>query len=85
MTEAQDEPANAEVIASAVSLIRRMRGALVPDQHADVLREHMAVVGGALLLMADRMECRNEVDQIVMRDAERFAVLRAGLGLSGRA
>lgn len=87
------EPTNAELIAAASDLILKMRRIIkatdINDQSdiistLDVLSEFLAISGGSLLTLADRLGCRDEVHTLVHEGQERMNAAQACHGLSGR-
>lgn len=91
---AEREPTDAELLAAAVSialasrdLIQRTDRTSYPDVGGtlDALHEGMAVAGGSLLHLAERLGVQGEVDRLVKRGQDRIATVRAFRGQEGRA
>ncbi|MBB1498539.1 hypothetical protein [Paracoccus sp. MC1862] len=88
------EPTNAELIAAAVGialasrdLIKRTDRTSFRDvgQTLDALHEGMAVAGGSLLHLAERLGVQADVDRLVKQGQDRIATVRAFAGTEGRA
>lgn len=88
------EPSAAELLAAAVGLALagrtlieatngRNRAQLVTT--LDALRENLAVMGGSLLVLADRLGCEAELRRLVDEGQARLAAFQACQGLEGRA
>jgi len=91
---ADDEPTNAELLAAAVSvalaarqLIERTDRTSYRDtcEALDGLHEGMAVAGGSLMHLVDRLALTGEVNRPVQRGQDRLASFRAFQGQGGRA
>ncbi|MDO5706055.1 MAG: hypothetical protein Q4G49_13455 [Paracoccus sp. (in: a-proteobacteria)] len=88
------EPTNAELLAAAVSIALAARDFIERTDRAshqdtcetlNALHEGMAVAGGSLLHLADRLGLHPEVDRMVKRGQSRAATARAFAGQGGRA
>lgn len=92
MTE--QEPTNSEMLALAatVALIGRQvigntKRTSLKDmaETLDMLSEHLAMAGGAVLSVAENLGCRAEVLRIIDEEQARVSAIRACRGLEGRA
>ena len=88
------EPTNAELIATAASLILAMRRMIVDTNRKDPMdvettldsvQEFLAVSGGSLITLADRLGWGDEVTNLVHQGQDRLNAAQACQGLSGRA
>ena len=88
------EPTNAELLAAAVAIALEGRNQIertdrtsyrATCQTLDALHEHLAVAGGSLLVLADRLGCKEEVEQRLREGRDRLDAFRACQGLGGRA
>lgn len=51
----------------------------------DAVHEHLAVAGGSLLLLAERLDCKAEVERLIKEGQDRLNTYRAFAGQRGRA
>lgn len=88
------EPTTAELLAAAASIAiagRKLIGATDRTSFRDVgetldaLHDHLAVAGGSLLVLAERLGCEAEVTRLVAEGQARVAAFRAFRGTEGRA
>ena len=91
---ADREPTDAELLAAAVSialasrdLIKRTDRTSFRDvgETLDALHEGMAVAGGSLLHLAERLGVQGDVERLVKHGQDRIATVRAFRGQEGRA
>lgn len=89
-----NEPNNAELIAvtsGLIILLRQIIEQVDRDDPAhvvaalDAIHEHLAVCGGSMLELAERLGLRDEVEATIRKRMDRLANLQACGGLSGRA
>lgn len=89
-----DTPNNPQLIAAAAAIILTGRQVIERTDRTsyrdvndtlDALHDHLAVAGGSLLYLADRLGCRAEVDQMLADGQARVDALRAFKGMEGRA
>lgn len=89
-----DDPSNAELIAAATSIALASRQLIDRTDRTsfravcetlDALQEHLAVAGGSLLILADRLGHRAEVERLIDEGQARVAAFKACQGLGGRA
>lgn len=88
------DPVNVELLAGAASIVlfaRKLIAANDPtnadkvEQLHDVLFEALAVAGGSLLELSDRLGCEAEVKARIIEGQERVMAYQACQGLGGRA
>lgn len=88
------EPTNAELIAAAAAITLTGRRVIESTDRTsfldvgetlDALHEHLAVAGGSLLILADRLRFRPEVDRLLREGQDRVTALRACAGIEGKA
>lgn len=88
------EPSNAELIAAATSIALAARqliertdrtGFRAVCETLDALQEHLAVAGGSLLILADRLGHKAEVERLINEGQARVAAFRACQGLESSA
>lgn len=91
---AQDEPSDAQILAAAVSIALASRKLIDRTPRTnyrevcetlDAVHEHLAVAGGSLLVLAERLGMASDVQAMVDEGRARVAALRACQGLGGRA
>lgn len=89
-----DDPSNAELLAPAISLalagrnlIERTDRTSLKDtcEMLDVLHESLAIAGGSLLILAERLGINDDAMKLVERAHQRLANARASSGLGGGA
>lgn len=90
----KQEPDNAALIAAAASVVltaRRVieatdRSSLNETNEAlDAIHENIALAGGALLIIARRMNCEADVERMLKEGQDRVIAFLACAGLEGRA
>lgn len=88
------EPTNPELLAAALvialtarDLVERTDRTSYRDisETLDALREGMAIAGGSLLHLAERLDLARDVNQLVKAGADRAKVARSFSGQGGRA
>lgn len=89
-----NEPNNAELIAATSGLILLMRQIIEKidrddpghvDAALDAVHGHLAVCGGSMMVLADRLGLRSEVEATISQRMQRLANLQACGGLAGTA
>ncbi|WP_041527134.1 hypothetical protein [Paracoccus aminophilus] len=89
-----DDPTDAQILAAAISIAVASRNLIQRTDRTsyrdvcevlDALHEHLAVAGGSLHLLAERLGHRAEVERLVNEGQDRMAAFRACQGLGGRA
>lgn len=87
-------PGITELLGGAASLnltmrtiVKEMKGApqYQTDEMLDNLYEYLAVIGGSLVMLADQLDCTEEVTRRVVEGQNRLLALKANHGLEGRA
>ncbi|MCJ1900960.1 hypothetical protein MR829_11305 [Paracoccus versutus] len=88
------EPTNADLLAAAAGLALESRRRIERTDRTsfrdvcetlDAIHEHLAVAGGSLLFLADRLDLRPEVEQKLREGRDRVDAFRACQGIGGRA
>lgn len=88
------EPTNAELIATAASIALSMRKVaenLAQNRQNEerqtlaAFSEAAAIAGGAMLLIARRLGCEDEVEALISKEQSRNHAARACSGVEGRA
>lgn len=87
-------PTSAELLAAAASIAIAGRKLITGTDRTsfhdvgetlDALHDHLAVAGGSLLVLAERLGCEVEVRQLIAEGQARVAAFRAFRGTEGRA
>lgn len=88
------EPNNADLIATTAGLILLLRQIIEQadrddrghvDAALDAIHGHLAVCGGSMMVLADRLDLRDEVEATISTRMQRLENLQACGGLEGRA
>ena len=88
------DPNNIELLATTAGLILLLRQIIEQadrddrahvDAALDAIHEHLAVCGGSMMELAERLGIAAEVEVTIMQRRQRLANLQASGGLSGRA
>ncbi|MFC3060470.1 hypothetical protein [Paenirhodobacter populi] len=88
------DPTTPELLAAAASVALTGRSIIERTDRTsfrdvcktlDALHEHLAVAGGSLLVLADRLDCRADVALLISEGQARLAAFRACAGMEGRA
>jgi len=87
-------PTNAELLATASSIMLAMRQMIATADRSnaeqvnttlDAIHEYLAVVGGSIAILSDRLGCTDDVERIMKQGQERLRAMQASKGLGGRA
>lgn len=88
------EPSTPELIAAATGIAPNSRAVIERTDRTsyrdvcetlDAVHEHLAVSGGSLLILADRLGCKAEVERLIREGQDRVNAYRAFAGQGGRA
>ncbi|KFI33204.1 hypothetical protein CG51_16675 [Haematobacter missouriensis] len=88
------EPTSPELLAAAASIAIAGRKLITGTDRTsfrdvsetlDALHDHLAVAGGSLLTLAERLGCEAEVRKLIAEGQARVAAFRAFRGTEGRA
>lgn len=89
-----NEPTNAELLATAATIMHAMRQMIATADRnnaeqvnttMDAVHEYLAVVGGSVAILSDRLGCTDDVERIMRQGQERLRAMQANRGLGGRA
>lgn len=88
------EPTQPQILAAVIGLVIRMRQVIDMTDSDDVdrvsttltaLHEHLAVIGGSIITLADDLGVKEEVDRIVGANLAKAQAFAACRGIEGRA
>lgn len=88
------EPTDVELLAAAAAIARTGRRVIEETDRTslqdvgetlDALHEHLAVAGGSLLILAERLGCEAEVKRLLAEGQARIDAFRACANMEGRA